>query len=105
MQTAEIDSRSTQAYREVRVAETQVPALDLDISHEIEQLYHCGKWQSGTSRKQLIRFSDLHISLTAMKDDRIGLHVNSGRISVQTVEGHIRMHAGSQTFDLPKGKW
>jgi hypothetical protein len=79
MQTAEIDSRSTQAYREVRVAETQVPALDLDISHEIEQLYHCGKWQSGTSRKQLIRFSDLHISLTAMKDDRIGLHVNSGQ--------------------------
>jgi quercetin dioxygenase-like cupin family protein len=105
MQTAEIDSRSTKAYRDVRVAETQVPGLDLDISHEIEQLYHCGKWQNGTSRKQLIRFSDFHISLTAMKADaRIGLHMNSGRISVQTVEGHIRMHAGSQTFDLPKGR-
>jgi hypothetical protein len=37
-------------------------------------------------------------------DARIGLHVNSGRISVQTVEGHILMHAGSQTFDLPKGR-
>lgn len=105
MPTAEIGSHSTEAYRDVRVAETQVPSLDLDISYEIEQLYRCGKWQNGTSRKQLIRFSDFQISLTAMKADaRIGLHMNSGRISVQTVEGHIRMHTGSQTFDLPKGR-
>jgi quercetin dioxygenase-like cupin family protein len=105
MQTAEIGSHSTEAYREVRLAETQIPALDLDISHEIEQLYQCGKWQNGTSRKQLIRFSDFHISLTAMKADaRIGLHMNPGRVSVETVEGHIRMHAGNQTFDLPKGR-
>ena len=105
MPTAEIGSHSTEAYRDVRVAETQVPALDWDISHEIEQLYQCGKWQNGTNRKQLIRFSDFHISLTAMKADaRIGLHMNSGRISVQTVDGHIRMHAGSETFDLPNGR-
>lgn len=105
MPTAEIGSDSTEAYRDVRVAETQVPALDWDISHEIEQLYRCGEWQNGTNRKQLIRFSDFHISLTAMKADaRIGLHMNSGRISVQTVDGHIRMHAGSETFDLPKGR-
>ncbi|HKV81536.1 MAG TPA: hypothetical protein VJP02_25540 [Candidatus Sulfotelmatobacter sp.] len=105
MPTTEIDSHSTEAYRDRRVAETEIPAIDLDISHEIEQLYQCGKWQNGTSRKQLIRFSDFHIGLTAMKADaRIGLHLNSGRISVQTIEGHIRMHAGSQTFDLPKGR-
>lgn len=105
MPTAETGSHSTEAYRDVKVAETQIPALDLDISHEIEQLYQCGRWQNGTSRKQLIRFSDFHISLTVMKADaRIGLHMNSGRISVQTVEGHLRMHAGSQTFDLPRGR-
>ena len=105
MQTAEIDPHSTEAYRDARVAETQIPAIDLDICHEIEQLRQCGKWQNGTSRKQLIRFPDFHISLTAMKADaRIGLHMNSGRISVQTIEGHIRMHAGSQAFDLPKGR-
>ena len=105
MPTAETGSHSTGAYRDVRVAETQIPALDLDLSHEIEQLYQCGRWQNGTSKKQLIRFSDSHISLTVMKADaRIGLQMNSGRISVQTVEGHIRMHAGSQTFDLPRGR-
>jgi len=105
MATAENDSYSTEAYRDARVAETQIPGIDFDISHEIEQLLQCGKWQNGTSRKQLIRFPDFHISLTAMKEDaRIGLHMNSGRISVQTIEGHIRMHAGSQMFDLPKGR-
>lgn len=105
MPTAETDSGSIEGLRDARVAETQIPAIDLDISHEIEQLRQCGKWQNGTSRKQLIRFRDFHISLTAMKADaRIGLHMNSGRISVQTIEGHIRMRAGSQTFELPKGK-
>lgn len=105
MPTAETGSQSTEVHRDVRVAETQIPALDLDISHEIEQLYQCGRWQNGTSKKPLIRFSDFHISLTVMKADaRIGLHMTSGRISVQTVEGHIRMHAGSRTFDLPKGR-
>jgi len=105
MPTAEIDSGGTKGSWDATVAETQIPAIDLDISHEVEQLRQCGKWQNGTSRKQLIRFPDFHISLTAMKADaRIGLHMNSGRISVQTIEGHIRMHAGSQTFDLPKGK-
>ncbi|HKV78083.1 MAG TPA: hypothetical protein VJP02_08095 [Candidatus Sulfotelmatobacter sp.] len=105
MPTAENDSHSVEAYRDGRVAETQFRAIDLDISHDIEQLRQCGKWQNGTSRNQLIRFPDFHISLTAMKADaRIGLHMNSGRISVQMIEGHIRMHAGSQTFDLPKGR-
>jgi len=105
MQAAEINSQSTEERQHLSGSESSVPVLDFDISKQIEQLYHCGKWQNGTSRKQLVRFSDFHISLTAMKAaTRIGLHINSGRVSVQTVDGHIRMHAGSRTFDLPKGK-
>jgi len=35
---------------------------------------------------------------------RIEPDENPGRISVQTLDGHIRMHAGDRTFDLVKGK-
>lgn len=105
MQAAVVNSHSTEANQNVRVGETPISALDFDISHEIEQLYGCGTWQNGISRKQLVRFPDFHVSLTAMRaNTRIGLHLNSGRISVQTVDGHLRMQAGSQAFDLPKGK-
>jgi len=55
--------------------------------------------------KRLVRFTDLRISLTAMKAGiRLEPHENPGRISVQTLYGHIRMHAGDRTFDLVKGK-
>ena len=31
-------------------------------------------------------------------------HYNPGRICVQTILGHIRMHADDKLFDLPQGK-
>ena len=35
---------------------------------------------------------------------RIREHYNPGRICVQTIFGHIRMHADGRTFDLPPGQ-
>ena len=35
---------------------------------------------------------------------RIELHQNPGSISVQTLDSHIRINTGGQTFDLPKDK-
>lgn len=77
--------------------------LDFDLASEIELLRQAEAWQTGTSRTQLVRFPDFRVSLTAMKAGaKIELHQNPGRISVQTVDGHIRMYAGDRTFDLPK---
>lgn len=79
--------------------------LDFDIANEIELQHHADAWRTGISRKRLVRFSDFRISLTAMKASaKIELHQDPGRISVQIVDGHIRMHAGDRTFDPPKGK-
>lgn len=86
-------------------AGTSIGMLDFDLANEIELLRHADGWQTGTSRKQFVRFPDFRISLTAMKAGaKIALHHNPGRISVQTVDGHIRMRAGDQMFDLPKGR-
>ena len=77
----------------------------VDIMNEIELLHRQQSWQTGISLKKLVRYSDFRISLTAMKaNTRIEMHQNLGRISVQTVDGHIRMHAADKTFDLPKGR-
>ena len=35
---------------------------------------------------------------------RIEIHQNPGRISVQTVPGHIRMHPAGKILDLPRGR-
>lgn len=86
-------------------AGTSIGMLDFNLTNEIERLRQAEAWQNGTSRTRLVRFPEFRISLTAMKAGaKIELHQNLGRISVQTVDGHIRMHAGDRTFDLPKGR-
>lgn len=79
--------------------------IELDIEKELEQLRRSGEWRSGVARKILVSFSDFQIILRAMKaGTRIPEHHNPGRISVQSVRGHLRMHAGGEIFDLPSGK-
>lgn len=86
-------------------AGTSIGILDFDLINEIELLRHADAWQTGTNRKPIVRFPDFRISLTALKAGaKIELHQNPGRISVQTIDGHIRMHAGGRTFDLPRGR-
>ncbi len=63
------------------------------------------EWQSGIARKVLVRYPDLQVTLRRMKaNTRIPEHHNPGRICVQTIFGHIRMHADDSLFDLPQGK-
>ncbi len=85
--------------------QTLAPATELDLAAEIEGLHREPAWQTGVSRKSLVRYPDLRINLIAVKaGGRIEEHQNPGRISVQPVAGHIRMHALGKVFDLPRGK-
>ena len=34
----------------------------------------------------------------------INEHTTSGRLAVQTLQGHLRMHAGGKEFDMPAGR-
>ncbi len=84
----------------------QGESLPFDLAGEIESLHTNPDWSTkGIARKPVVRYPDFHITVIAMKaNSRIEEHHNPGRISVQTITGHIRMHAANQTFDLPKGR-
>lgn len=104
MQTPDAHSNPSETSQET-VCITPSPDLDFDILNEIELLYRAEAWRTGISRKKLAHYPDLRISLTAMKaNTRIETHQNPGRISVQTVDGHIQMHGADKTFDLPRGR-
>lgn len=87
------------------LASMPVSSTELDLESEIAQLHRSPEWSTGIARKVLVQYPDLQITLRIMKaHTRIPKHHNSGRICVQTVQGHVRLHAESQVFDLPKGK-
>jgi quercetin dioxygenase-like cupin family protein len=81
-------------------------AVELDLNQELMLLHQADEWQqAGISRKSLLRYPDFRVSLIALKaNQRIEEHHNPGRISVQTLAGHIRMRAAGKLFDLPKGR-
>jgi quercetin dioxygenase-like cupin family protein len=80
------------------------PFLEFDLARELEQLDCEPAAASGQNAKTLVKYEDFRIVLTALKaHTRIPGHRNEGRISVQTVRGHIRMRALGRTFDLPAG--
>lgn len=84
--------------------QTPAPAWEIDLEAEIDGLQREPEWQTGISRKSLVRYPDLRITLIALKAGaRIEEHQNPGRISVQPVVGHIRMHALGKVFDVPRG--
>jgi quercetin dioxygenase-like cupin family protein len=80
-------------------------STELDFDSEMEQLRRSPEFEQGIARKVLIRYPDLQLTLRVMKANaRIPEHHNPGRICVQTLRGHIRMHADNKTFDLPQGR-
>lgn len=83
---------------------TAGPSLVFDLPQQIRELRQEHYWQSGRNSKTLAKYDDLRLVLTAIRaNTTIQEHHSAGRLSVQTVEGHIRMHAGGREFDLPAG--
>ncbi len=79
-------------------------SMEFGFAKELEELRKSPEWESGIAKKVLIRYPDLQVTLRRMKaNTRIAHHYNPGRICVQTVFGHIRMHADDKLFDLPQG--
>ena len=78
--------------------------LEFDLNAQIEQLKHEPAWQNGRNAKTIVKYPDFRIVLMLMKaNTRIEEHHADGRISVQTIAGHIRMHVAGKDFDLPVG--
>lgn len=89
-----------------RVPDTTAgPYLEFHLAAEIEKLRHEPAYESGRNAKTVAKYEDFRIVLTAIKGGtHIQEHHSAGRISVQTVAGHIRMRAVGREFDLPQGR-
>jgi quercetin dioxygenase-like cupin family protein len=82
------------------------PLLHLDLISELGRLREDESWKqpAGRSSKTLVKHPDLRIVLIAMKaNTRMHEHTAAGRISVQTLSGHVRLHLPGQVVELPAG--
>ena len=80
------------------------PFLEFDLARELDQLHCEPEPASGQNAKTLVKYDDFRIVLIVLRAHTcIPGHWTGGRISVQTVRGHIRVRALGRTFDLPAG--
>ena len=78
--------------------------LEFDLAREVEQLHREPEWTSGQNARTLVKYDDFRVVLTALRAHaRMPGHHTEGRISIQTVHGHIQVRAEGRTFDLPVG--
>lgn len=80
--------------------------LQFNLASELAQLQRDESWlpPTGRSSKTLVKYPDLRIVLIAMKaNTRMHEHTAAGRISVHTLNGHIRLHLPERVVDLPVG--
>jgi quercetin dioxygenase-like cupin family protein len=82
------------------------PVLQFDLASELDQLHRDESWlqTTGRSSKTLVKHPDLRIVLIAMKaNTRMHEHTAAGRISVHSLNGHIRLHLPDRVVDLRAG--
>lgn len=83
------------------------PVLAFDLAHEVAQLLHeeVGWRQGDRNAKTLVKEADFRVVLIALRaGGRMEEHRAAGRISVQTIAGHVRLHTPGAIVDLPVGR-
>jgi len=91
--------------REHEVGVLAAPLLTLDLNREIERLRSEGRWQSGHTAKTLAKYADLRVVLIVVKaGGRLEKHRAEGRISVQTLDGRIRLNSAERSVELAAGQ-
>ncbi len=80
------------------------PMLTFDLNAEVKRLREEEAWQGGRNSKTLVKNEDFRIVLVVLEANALlHEHKATGRISVQTLSGHIQMHVQDKVFDLPTG--
>lgn len=80
------------------------PFLEFDLAREIRQLHEEDAWRTGRNSRTLAKYDDFRVVLMALKSGtRLDEHQAEGRISIQTIGGHISVRALGRTFHLPVG--
>lgn len=80
--------------------------LAFDLMRELARLHEESAWQHGDrNAKILVKEADFRVVLIALHAGaRMEQHRAAGRISVQTLVGHLRMRVREETVDLPVGR-
>jgi len=87
-----------------RPAETMATSeMAFDLGSEVEQLHRERSWTtSERNGKTLVREPDFRVVLTAMRaGTHLAEHEANARVSIQTVEGHLRVRLADRVVDLP----
>ncbi|MGI8688863.1 MAG: hypothetical protein ACR2M3_09820 [Thermomicrobiales bacterium] len=82
------------------------PVLAFDLAQELARLHEEVAWQRGDrNAKTLVKEADFRIVLIALRAGaRMEEHRAAGRISVQTLAGHLRLQTAGSNVDLPVGR-
>lgn len=82
-----------------------VPTMTFDLPAEIQQLHEEREWSTGQNARTLAKHDNLRVVLTVLDRGRhLPNHRTAGRISIQTIAGHVTVHLGADTIDLPAGR-
>ncbi len=80
------------------------PSLTFDLDAEFRSLVLEQPWQAGHTAKTIVKYPDLRIVLVALQAGaRLLQHETTGRISIHTLSGHLRVSVPERTADLPAG--
>jgi quercetin dioxygenase-like cupin family protein len=81
------------------------PYLEFDLDRELAALCAEPEWLSGQNAKTLVKYNDLRVVLTALRQNaRLPRHQTDGHLSIHVVRGHVQMQALGRTFDLAEGR-
>ena len=89
-----------------RLPELDQPLIQSDLPAEIELLRRAESWQreTGRSSKTLLHSPACGILLIAMKQNtETKEHWVDGKITIQTLVGHLRLKLADQTVEVPAG--
>jgi quercetin dioxygenase-like cupin family protein len=81
-------------------------SLDFDLNAELSSLKQEPSWLRGDrNARTLVEEPAFRVTLTALKSGtRIPEHRADGWVSIQAMEGHLRIHLQDRDVDLPAGR-
>jgi len=78
--------------------------LEFDLTREVDELRREAAWATGRNARTLAKYDDLRVVLTVLKAGaHIPGHQTEGRISIQGVQGLVKVRAEGRTFSLGPG--
>jgi quercetin dioxygenase-like cupin family protein len=81
-------------------------SLDFDLETELSSLKQEPSWMRGDrNARTLVEEPAFRVTLTALKaGTRVREHHTDGWVSIQTTQGHVRVHLPERVVDLPTGR-